>query len=114
MLLIKNNFIIKYNMLNINELNNVRDKEIILKYKIYNNILLLIHKKIKYSSKRKLTNTLYIIPKFIVGLPTYDQIKCAEYCIKKLRKNGFLIVYTCPNMIYISWDHVPSELKKNT
>lgn len=101
-------------MINIYQLNNNRDKEKITKYKIYKDILVLIHKKIKYSSKKKLTSTIYIIPKFIVGLPPFDQVKCAEYCIKKLRKNGFVIVYTCPNMIFISWDHVPSEIKKKS
>ena len=101
-------------MININQLNNNRDKEKILKYKIYKHILVLIHKKIKYSSKNKETHTLYVIPKFILGLPPFDQIKCAEYCIKKLRTNGFIVLYTFPNLIYISWDHVPSEIKSKS
>ena len=45
------------------------------------------------------------------GLPAYDQIKCAEYCIDKLKKNGFVVVYTYPNLMYISWEHVPSVIR---
>ena len=46
--------------MDINKLNNIRDQELISKYKIYNNILSLIHNKITYSSKKKKTNSLYI------------------------------------------------------
>ena len=47
----------------------------------------------------------------VIGLPAYDQVKCAEYCIDKLKKNGFVVIYTYPNLIYISWEHVPSAIK---
>lgn len=98
-------------MLNIFSLNKPRDETEIKKYEIYRKILNKIHTKIKINSKKNLSELAYIIPKYIVGLPAFDQIKCAEYCTERLRKNGFIIIYTYPNLLFISWNHVPSTIK---
>ncbi len=98
-------------MLNIFELNKTRDASEIKKYEIYRTILNKIYYKIKYNSKKNISEIVYIVPNYIVGLPAFDQIKCANYCVDRLRKNGFVIIYTFPNLIFISWDHVPSKIK---
>ena len=98
-------------MINIFNLNYKRDEKEIKKVETYRKILDKIHIKIKNNSNKSLTHIVYIIPKYIPGLPAYDQIKCAEYCYERLKKNGFIILYTYPNMLFISWDHVPSTLK---
>ena len=98
-------------MINIFNLNYKRDEKEIKKVETYRKILIKIHSKIKLNSNKSLTHLVYIIPKYIPGLPAYDQIKCAEYCYERLKKNGFIVLYTYPNMVFISWDHVPSTLK---
>lgn len=98
-------------MINIFNLNYKRDEKEIKKVETYRKILSKIHSKIKLNSNKSLTHLVYIIPKYIPGLPAYDQIKCAEYCYERLKKNGFIVLYTYPNMVFISWDHVPSTLK---
>jgi len=98
-------------MLNIFDLNKTRDEKEIKKFEIYKNVLKKIHIKIQMHSKKSVAYIVYIIPKVILGLPLYNQIGCTEYCIDKLKKNGFLVIYTYPNMLYISWDHIPSKLK---
>lgn len=98
-------------MINIFNLNYKRDEKEIKKVETYRKILEKIHVKIKNNSKETLTHLVYIIPKYVAGLPAYDQIKCAEYCYDRLKKNGFIVLYTYPNMLYVSWDHVPSKLK---
>ena len=98
-------------MLNIFDLNKTRDEKEIKKFEIYKNVLKRIHIKIQIHSKKSVSYIVYIIPKVILGLPLYNQIGCTEYCIDKLKKNGFLVIYTYPNMLYISWDHIPSKLK---
>ena len=95
-------------MINIFELNTVRDKTLQTKVDIYNKVLKKIHTKIKFNSKKGLSQAIYIIPNFILGLPTYNQINCAIFCVNKLKFNGFIVVYTHPNMLFISWEHVPS------
>ena len=99
-------------MLNIFELNKKRDEKQIKKVGTYREILKKIHNKIKLNGEKGIEHIVYIIPRFVLGLPAYDQIKCAEYCVERLRKNGFVTIYTYPNMIFISWGHVPSSIEQ--
>ena len=98
-------------MLNIFKLNIERDNKEVKKHETYREILNRIHNKIITYSKKKMTEIVYVIPNYLIGLPTFNQIKCAEYCVDKLRKNGFIIIYTYPNMLFISWNHIPSKIK---
>ena len=91
-------------MINIFNLNKSRDEREINRFTTYRKILEKCHRRIQINSDKK-------ISKMVIGLPAYDQVKCAEYCIDKLKKNGFVVIYTYPNLIYISWEHVPSAIK---
>ena len=95
-------------MINIFKLNTVRDRTLQTKLEIYNKVLKKIHTKIKFNSKKGVAQAIYIIPKFVLGLPTYNQINCAIFCVNKLKFNGFIVIYTYPNLVFISWEHVPS------
>jgi len=89
------------------------------KLQIYNKILNRIHAKIKTTS-RQLTNERfcwYVIPEMMIGITKYNVAECTGYIIEKLKDNGFLIRYTHPNLIFISWNHwipgyVRQEFKK--
>ena len=37
----------------------------------------------------------------------------SSFLIKVLKNEGFIIKYTYPNLIFILWEHIPSEIKKN-
>jgi len=55
----------------------------------------------------------------LVRVPMYDYRDCTAYVIEKLRENKFVVRYTHPNLLFISWKHwVPSyvrnEIKKKT
>lgn len=87
--------------------------------KIYQNILQRTHKKIKYTSRQKHNDhfCFYIVPEFLVGVPTYDIATCISYLIEQLTTNGFIVKYTHPNLLFISWKHyIPAyeriEIKK--
>ena len=87
----------------------------------YNKILLRIHSKIKYVSKQLVNEQCcwYIMPEMMIGIPKYDVKDCTAYTIEKLRENGFIVRYTHPNLLFISWKHwipsyVRSEIKKKT
>ena len=88
---------------------------------VYNSILNRIHTKIKNSSRQNATEQFcwYIIPEMMIGVPRYDHAACIAYILHELRENGFIIRYTHPNLLLISWKHwIPSyvrnEIKKKT
>jgi hypothetical protein len=87
----------------------------------YNKILGRIHNKIKTLSRQHLNDQhcWYTIPEMIIGIPKYDHGACTAYIIHKLEDNGFIICYTHPNLLFISWKHwvpnyVRAEVKKKT
>ena len=77
------------------------------KIKIYNKILDRVHKKIKTTARLRNNDQFccYLLPEFILGIPRYDIGACNSYIIEKLKKNGFNIKYTHPNLLFISWGH---------
>ena len=88
---------------------------------IYNRILNRIHTKIKVVSRQQVAIQCcwFVVPEMIIGVPKYDNINCTAYIIDKLQENGFLVKYTTPNLLFISWKHwIPSyvrnEIKKKT
>lgn len=98
-------------MINIFELNYNRDQKEIKKYKIFRRILDKIHTRIKHLSKKCVSYLFYKIPDFVLGIPAYKIEECGEYIRDKLERNGFVVVLTPPNLLYISWDHIPSSIK---
>jgi hypothetical protein len=91
------------------------------KLQIYNKILNRIHAKIKTTSRQQTNEQFcwYIIPEMMIGITKYNVAECTGYIIEKLKDNGFLIRYTHPNLVFISWKHwipgyVRQEFKKKT
>jgi len=52
---------------------------------------------------------LYTVPPFILGLPAIDMQDCIVYIVHQLRVSGFLVRFTYPNLLYISWGHYEQE-----
>ena len=65
--------------------------------------------------QRQINNIQYcwfLVPEMILGVPRYDNGACIAYLIDKLRDNNFMIRYTHPNLLFISWQHwVPSYVR---
>ena len=58
--------------------------------KTYQKILSRAHKKIKITSRQKHNDLFcfFVVPEFLVGIPTYDLFTCITYLIEQLGKNG--------------------------
>jgi hypothetical protein len=87
----------------------------------YNKILTRIHEKIKLTSRQKCHQQFcwYIVPEIILGVANYDHAGCIAYLVDKLQENKFMVRYTHPNLLLISWHHyvpnyVRNEFKKKT
>ena len=89
---------------------------------LYNKILNRIHNKIKITSrntKGKEQFIWYLIPEMMIGISRYNVSECTSYILRKLRENDFIVRYTHPNLIFVSWTHwipgyVRQEYKKQT
>jgi len=72
----------------------------------YNEVLIIIHERIKKASLKEKYKIVYEVPEYLFGIPTYNLNKCLAYIMKELRSNGFLVKYYFPKILYISWDPV--------
>lgn len=107
--------------INIDELYEKKQQHDMFTISSYNKILARVHTKIKLVSKQYADtyHCWYIIPEVLLGIPKYDHKDCTAYVINKLQENGFIVRYTHPNLIFVSWKHwvpgyVRTEIKKKT
>jgi len=107
--------------LNMDELYSKKQQQDLNVLANYNKILVRIHNKIKYVSKQLINDQCcwYLVPEMMIGIPKYDHKDCTAFVIEKLRINGFIVRYTHPNLLFISWRHwvptyVRNEIKKKT
>jgi len=93
--------------INLDDLYNRTRKTDDLRIRVYKKILHRTHQKIKYASRQKNTEhyCFFIVPEFLVGTPRYDSAACIAYIMDKLSNNGFMVKYTHPNLLFISWNH---------
>ena len=78
-----------------------------MRLQVYKKILYRIHNKIKITSRQRYQEEyiFYVVPEFVIGVPRYDVKHCIIYIMDQLEQNGFIVKYTHPNMIFISWGH---------
>jgi hypothetical protein len=107
--------------INLDELYEKKKMHDMEKLELFNKILNRIHVRIKTVSRQKIDNQFcwYLMPETMIGVAKYDQAGCIAYVIEKLKKNGFIVRYIHPNLLFISWAHIiPSyirtEIKKKT
>jgi len=93
--------------INLDDLYNRTQQTEDLRTRVYTKILNRAHTKIKSTSRQRNTEhyCFFIVPEFLVGTPRYDSAACIAYIMDKLNHNGFIIKYTHPNLLFISWQH---------
>jgi hypothetical protein len=107
--------------IDLDELYQKKQQSDLMKLNIYGKLLNRIHNKIKYTSKQRNDNEYcwFLVPEVMIGIPKYDNKSCISHVTSRLIDNGFKVVYTHPNLLFISWKHwvpeyVRTEIKKNT
>ncbi len=73
----------------------------------YNQLLEQIFHRIYAASQLSGTTSfiVYSVPPFILGLPKLDMEDCIVYLVFQLRQSGYLVEFTWPNLLKISWKH---------
>jgi len=107
--------------INLDELYQKKQEQDKNKLFTYNKILTRIHDKIKLTSRQKCQQQFcwFVVPEIILGVANYDHAGCIAYLVDKLQENKFMVRYTHPNLLLISWHHyvpnyVRNEFKKKT
>ena len=107
--------------INLDELYQKKQEQDKNKLFTYNKILTRIHEKIKLTSRQKCQQQFcwFVVPEIILGVANYDHAGCIAYIVDKLQENKFIVRYTHPNLLLISWHHyvpnyVRNEFKKKT
>ena len=90
--------------LNINTLFEEMDQKVLNRLKMFDDILVQIHNKIKLSSKNKTLFCTFQIPEFLIGKPLYKIEDLRKYLINSLNRDKFDVLYIHPNLLFISWD----------
>jgi hypothetical protein len=100
-------------MMNINELHRINEQRAKERVSTYEKVLLKVHERIKTIAKKPKANMFcfYIVPNIVFGVPIYNINECIIYLVQALSKNGFYVVYTHPNLIYISWFNRANSLE---
>jgi len=92
------------NFLNIGDLYKPLQKEQHEKFKTFGKILEMCHAKIKTAAYHGRDQECLIdVPHFIPGTPPYCLSELIIYLENQLSKNGFMVIKTPPNHLYISW-----------
>jgi hypothetical protein len=89
-----------YNVNEIKKFMHEREKGRLL---IYEEILEKCYHRIQSSVVRDDPFSLYVVPDFIIGKPTYNFANCIQYIIFRLKNNGFQVKYIYPNALQIEW-----------
>ena len=100
--------------INIDDLYERKNKISDMKLNQYSKILNRAHSKIKQTSRLRSQDSFcfFLVPEFLIGVPSYDTASCIAYVIGKLQENGFLVKYTHPNLLFISWNHYIDKRKR--
>ena len=103
--------------LNINSLFEEQDKKVLNRLKLFDDILVQIHNKIKLNSKNKTFYCTHQIPEFLIGKPLYKVEDLRKYLIDSLKRDKFDVLYIHPNLLFISWERLKNNkrsVKKST
>ena len=99
--------------LNIDTLFEASDNKHLNRLKLFDDILVRIHNRIKYHSQNKWFYCTFNIPEFIIGKPLYKSEDLRKYLIDSLKRDKFDVMYVHPNFLFISWENKKSKRKYN-
>lgn len=96
--------------LNIFELHRTIHEKKQRKHECYEKVLEICHKKITIAAENKKLRCMIEVPEYIYGYPLYNLNDCINFIVNHMQKNGFLVTYYFPKILYVSWDF--EEMKK--
>ena len=107
--------------INIFELHRTINEKNQRKSECYEKVLEICHKKVTVAAENKKLRCMIQVPEYVYGYPLYNLNECIKFILKSMERNGFLVIYYFPKILYISWDfeeiknkQVPCLMKQST
>jgi hypothetical protein len=91
--------------LDLDNLQNFYNRTLYNRLRVFQNILISCHNKIKkYTKELKRQECLFDPPRFTIGIPPYNYAELIEYLMTNLRQNGLKVEFLpTRSSLYISW-----------
>ena len=101
-------------ILNPSSLYNEEARRDATRIRIYNNVLQQIYNKIRAIARipGNEKSLWYVVPEFIPGTPRFDIGDCIVYLAWNLRNAGYMVQYTHPNLMFVSWKNHDMRYKE--
>ncbi len=82
--------------------------------RIYNSVLQQIYNKIRAIARipGNEKNLWYVVPEFIPGTPRFNIADAVVYLVWNLRNAGYIVEYTHPNLLFISWQNHDTQYQE--
>lgn len=90
--------------LNVLELQKVVMEKRQKKNEAFDKVLEMCNRRIRAAANQERMRTFLVVPEFVVGYPIFNLNECLEYVINMMKKNGILVRYYFPKLLYVSWD----------
>ena len=75
----------------------------------FHKILDRCYRRVKSCADKGATFCLFLVPEFMMGVPTYSMVYCAAFLIMDLKNKGYYASFYNPNVILIKWSYIPDK-----
>ena len=98
-------------MISIQEIQKIENVRKTIRKETYTKIYEQFSKKIRHHVELGLKNVTLNVPSFVMGCPTFDRSKAADYLVRQLKNGGFRVDRLSPTDIYVDWNIKTSKKK---
>lgn len=101
-------------MISIQEIQKIENVRKTIRKETYTKIYEQFSKKIRHHVELGLKSVTLNVPSFVMGCPTFDRSKAADYLVRQLKNGGFRVDRLSPTDIYIDWNIKTSKKKSES
>jgi len=98
-------------MINARDIVKIENRRREIKKETYKKIYEQFSRKIRQTVEFGQRQVFLTVPGFLVGFPTFDRDKAAEYLKRQLERAEFVVVQTSSYEFHVSWGHAKAKEK---
>ena len=91
-------------MISVQEIQKIEGVRKAIRKETYTKIYEQFSKRIRHHVELGLKSVTLSVPSFVMGCPTFDRSKAADYLVRQLKNGGFNVDRLSPTDIYVDWN----------